>query len=60
MKKLNIKPFLFVLMIAVLSSCSGLKKMKKNADQIQFKATPNVLESHAGKVNFGIDTRYPA
>jgi Flp pilus assembly protein TadD len=60
MKKINIKPFLFVLMIAVLSSCSGLKKMKKNADQIQFKATPDVLESHAGKVNFGVDTRYPA
>ena len=60
MKKLNIKLVLFVLMIAVLSGCSGLKKMKKNADQIQYKVTPQVLESHAGKINFGIDTRYPA
>ncbi len=60
MNKLNIKPVLFVLFVVVLSSCSGLKKMKKNADQIQFKVTPAVLESHAGKVNFGIDTRYPA
>lgn len=34
--------------------------MKKNADQIQFKVSPEVLESHAGKVNFNIDTRYPA
>ncbi|HSO88922.1 MAG TPA: hypothetical protein VLQ91_20380 [Draconibacterium sp.] len=56
----SLKPFLFVLMIVVLSSCSGLKKMKKNADQIQYKVTPEVLESHAGKVNFNIDTRYPA
>jgi Flp pilus assembly protein TadD len=47
-------------MVAVLSGCSGLKKMQKNADQIQYKVTPEVLESHAGKVNFGIDTRYPA
>jgi len=60
MNKLNIKPVLFVLFVVVLSSCSGLKKMKKNANQIQFKVTPAVLESHAGKVNFGIDTRYPA
>jgi Flp pilus assembly protein TadD len=47
-------------MVVVLSSCSGLKKMKKNADQIQFKVNPEVLESHAGKVSFNIDTRYPA
>ena len=56
----SFKPILFLLMVAVLSGCSGLKKMQKNADQIQFKVTPEVLESHAGKVNFGIDTRYPA
>ncbi len=60
MNKFSIKPVLFILMVVVLSSCSGLKKMKKNADQIQYKVTPEVLESHAGKVNFGIDTRYPA
>lgn len=56
----SFKPILFLLMVAVLSGCSGLKKMQKNADQIQFKVTPEVLESHAGKVSFGIDTRYPA
>ncbi len=60
MNKLRVKSVLFVLMVVVLSSCSGLKKMKKNADQIQYKVTPEVLESHAGKVNFSIDTRYPA
>lgn len=60
MNKLRVKSVLFVLMVVILSGCSGLKKMKKNADQIQYKVTPEVLESHAGKVNFGIDTRYPA
>jgi Flp pilus assembly protein TadD len=59
MKIQSVKPVLFLLMVAVLSGCSGLKKMQKNADQIQYKVTPEVLESHAGKVNFGIDTRYP-
>ena len=54
MNKLNVRSILFVLMVVVLSSCSGLKKMKKNADQIQYKVTPEVLESHAGKVNFSI------
>ena len=60
MNNLRLKPLIFLLLIVVLSSCSGLKKMKKNADQIQFKVNPEVLESHAGKVNLGIDTRYPA
>ncbi len=60
MKSLSFKPFLFVLMVAVLSGCAGLKKMKKNADQIQFRVTPEVLESHAGKVDVSIDGRFPA
>jgi Flp pilus assembly protein TadD len=60
MNKLGFRSVLFLFMVIVLSSCSGLKKMKKNADQIQFKVSPEVLESHAGKVNFNIDTRYPA
>ncbi len=60
MSNLSFKSVLFLLMVVVLSSCSGLKKMKKNADQIQYKVTPEVLESHAGKVNFDIDARFPA
>ena len=60
MNNLSLKPFFVLLMAVALASCSGLGKMKKNANQIQFKVTPDVLESHAGKVNFSIDTRYPA
>jgi len=60
MNNLNHKPILLVAVVIILASCSGLNKMKKNAGQIQFKATPEVLESHAGKVDFSVDTRYPA
>ncbi len=60
MKSLSFKPLLFVLTVVVLSGCSGLSKMKKNAGDIQFKVTPEVLESHAGKVNVAIDGRFPA
>jgi len=61
MKKFNFKPFVLVALAAVLlSSCAGLKKMKKNADQIQFKVTPEILETHAGEVDVAIDSRFPA
>ncbi len=34
-------------------------KKKKNADQIQFRVTPEVLETHAGKVDLTVDGRFP-
>ncbi|MDX1283887.1 MAG: hypothetical protein R3182_02700 [Draconibacterium sp.] len=34
--------------------------MKKNADQINFKVTPEVLEAHASEVDLAIDARFPA
>ncbi|MCG6186009.1 tetratricopeptide repeat protein [Maribellus maritimus] len=61
MKELNFKPFMLVAVAAVLlSGCAGLQKMKKNADQIQFKVTPEILEAHAGDVDVAIDGRFPA
>ncbi len=60
MKNKSLKPLLFVAMVLILASCSGLKKMKKNADDIQFRVTPEVLETHAGKVDVAIDARFPA
>lgn len=50
----------FALASIILSGCSGLKKMKNNADQIQYRVTPEVLETHAGKVDLGVDGRFPA
>lgn len=61
MKKINLKPLVLVTVVAILfSSCAGLKKMKKNADQIQFKVTPELLEAHASEVDLAIDSRFPA
>ena len=61
MKKFNLKPLASIALAALLlSSCAGLKKMKKNADQIDFKVTPEILEAHAGKVNVAIDGVFPA
>ena len=60
MKTINFKPTILIVTAAVLmSGCSGLNKMKKNADQIDFKVTPEVLETHAGKVDVTINGRFP-
>ncbi|MGQ7867961.1 tetratricopeptide repeat protein [Sunxiuqinia sp. sy24] len=34
--------------------------MKKNADDINFKVTPEILEAHGGDVDVAIDGRFPA
>jgi len=61
MKKFNFKPIVIIALAAVLfSACSGLNKMKKNADQISFTVSPEVLEAHAGEVDVAIDGRFPA
>lgn len=61
MKILNLKPIALIALAAVLlSSCSGLQKMKKNANKINFKTTPEVLEANAGNVDVAIDGRFPA
>ncbi len=60
MRKTNFKSVAIIIMAAiVLSSCAGLQKMKKNADQIQFKVTPEVLEAHGGSVDVAIDGKFP-
>jgi len=61
MRRINFKPLAIILLAAVLfSSCSSLQKMKKNANLINFKTTPEVLETHAGKVDVAIDGKFPA
>jgi tetratricopeptide (TPR) repeat protein len=51
---------IFILAAAVLSSCGGLNKMVKEADQVSYAVTPEVLEMHGGTVDFSIDVNYPA
>jgi tetratricopeptide (TPR) repeat protein len=52
--------FILILAAAVLSSCSGLNKMKKNEGLIKYEVTPKVLETHAGLVNVTIKGQFPA
>lgn len=51
--------FILVLAAMVMSSCSGLKKMKKNQDQVKYTVTPEVLEAHAGNVDVTVKGIYP-
>jgi len=44
----------------VLSSCSGLNKMKKNSKLVKYEVTPKVLETHAGVVTVTIKGTFPA
>ncbi len=61
MRTFNLKPLvLFTLAAVMLSSCASLQKMKKNANLINFKTTPEILETHAGKVDLAIDGKFPA
>src|SRR5450759_165201 len=52
--------FILILIAAVLSSCSGLNKMKKNSNLIKYEVTPKVLETHAGVVTVTIKGTFPA
>ncbi|MEN8230397.1 MAG: tetratricopeptide repeat protein [Bacteroidota bacterium] len=57
----NLKTYaIFILAAAVLSSCGGLNKMVKEADQVSYKVTPEVLEMHGGEVDVAVDVNYPA
>ncbi|MCA1757562.1 MAG: tetratricopeptide repeat protein [Bacteroidales bacterium] len=58
MKKIKSYLILFIA-AAVMSSCSGLNKMKTNADQVNYKIVPEVLETHAGEVEVTIQGTFP-
>jgi Tfp pilus assembly protein PilF len=60
MKKLNSSILMAVLAVFMLSGCSGLNKMKKNASGIKYEVKPEVLEMHAGNVNLALEASYPA
>lgn len=58
MKKIT-NYFILILAAALLSSCSGLNKMKKEAGDIKYEVTPKVLEAHGGMVNVTIKGTFP-
>lgn len=45
---------------AVMASCASLDKMKEAAKQISYKVTPEVLETHRGKVAMSFKANVPA
>ncbi len=51
---------IFMFAAALLSSCGGLNKMVKEADQVGYTVTPEVLEMHGGDVDVTVDVNYPA
>ena len=58
MKKIK-SYFILILAAAVLSGCSGLNKMKKEAGDIKYEVTPKILEAHNGMVNVTIKGTFP-
>jgi len=52
--------FILILVAAVMSSCSGLNKMKTNSNLIKYEVTPKVLETHAGTVTVTIKGTFPS
>jgi tetratricopeptide (TPR) repeat protein len=61
MKKILFGKLAILLSLAlVISSCSGLKKMKDQASTVKYEATPKVLEMNNGEVSVTISGSYPA
>ncbi len=58
MKKIR-SYFILIIAAALLSGCSGLNKMKQNADQVRYEVIPEVLEAHAGSVDLTIKGTFP-
>ncbi|MDR2010595.1 MAG: hypothetical protein LBQ22_08955 [Bacteroidales bacterium] len=50
---------LSISLVFLFTGCGGLKKMIENADDINYKVTPEVLEMHDGKVAVSITGNFP-
>ena len=61
MKKIKfVVPILFAMSAILVTGCSPLKKMQKNADKINYTVVPEVLETHGGKIDATIQSQFPA
>jgi len=52
--------FILILAATLMTGCSGLNKMKKNAAQIKYEVTPKVLETHAGVITITVKGTFPS
>lgn len=58
MRRLNFfASFIAAALVAV--SCGGPQKMADNASLVNYKVTPDPLETHGGKVALSVDVSYP-
>lgn len=60
MKQMRFSLFGSIALAAVMASCASLDKMKEAAKQISYKVTPEVLETHRGKVAMSFKANVPA
>ena len=61
MRKIRlIVPILFAAGTFVISGCTSLKTMQKNADKVTYSVAPEVLETHGGKIDAAIQSQIPA
>ncbi|HRW86408.1 MAG TPA: tetratricopeptide repeat protein [Bacteroidales bacterium] len=51
--------FILILAAVLMSGCSGLNKMKKNADLVKYEVVPSVLQTDAGIVPVTIKGVFP-
>ncbi|MBS0011103.1 MAG: hypothetical protein KFF49_06820 [Bacteroidales bacterium] len=58
MKKIR-SYFILVIAAILISGCSGLNKMKQDADQVRYEVVPEVLETHAGTVDLTVKGTFP-
>lgn len=59
MKKTRILQAAFLLLVLLVSSCGGIKKMKDNVSEVKYKVTPSPLVMKAGEVEVNIETSFP-
>ena len=59
MKKFNLRLVSVLFLTAALMTGCGLKKMAKKYDTVKYEATPEVLETHGGKINTSVKGFFP-
>ena len=50
---------LFIFGALLLTGCASLKKMKRDANKINYSVTPQILETNGGNINVAIQGRIP-
>ena len=60
MKRTSIKFFVYLALAVIIGGCASIKKMKKNAPDVSYTVTPEILEAHGGKVDLGVRVQIPA